>query len=377
MKSQNSRKIAALFDFKPLGKKKPMREDFYGLDDDPRHVSVTSLCHNICARIPSHKLGGIWVPRLEAALVQPKVSYVYLLVHQSENRFKIGMSISPKTRFENLPEANDVDRVHSLQVLVRDQRRARQVETLLHKALADYRLRHVAWHDGPQLMASDKLGWTADERWDGFTEWFALPAFRHAIAIIKTLPGLNGHYSTAVQTLEGAPWTECAVEISPEEGRLAAVSQYNLAKIDEIEDALMVISRKHEIVWSPSSASKLSAGTLHINGFKAKWVADMDMHRSSLMSNALWEFKTGQKIPAARPKTKQYADLPPLLMCPLVKLIRYSKTNAEDLELVFNSVVEISKVPSGRKVMKRWLHFSASLVQVVDKTHTAPNCIKP
>jgi hypothetical protein len=47
------------------------------------------------------------------------------------------------------------------------------------------------------------------------TEWFALPAFRHAVEILKTIPGLNGPPVSALQTLEGKPWLEQAFEPDP------------------------------------------------------------------------------------------------------------------------------------------------------------------
>jgi hypothetical protein len=44
------------------------------------------------------------------------VSYVYLLVHQTQNRFKIGRSLAPKTRFRTCLKPMDVLR---LQVMLR------------------------------------------------------------------------------------------------------------------------------------------------------------------------------------------------------------------------------------------------------------------
>jgi hypothetical protein len=46
-------------------------------------------------------------------------------------------------------------------------------------------------------------------------------------------------------------------------------------------------------------------------------------------------------------------------ICPLSKLITYSKSCTEDLELIFNTVDSLSTVPSGpHQVLERVLAFS-------------------
>lgn len=68
------------------------------------------------------------------ALVQP--CFVYVFVHANESRLKIGRSDVPLRRLGNLPEADYIDRVQSFRLELPDRQRAREVEPMLHKALA-------------------------------------------------------------------------------------------------------------------------------------------------------------------------------------------------------------------------------------------------
>lgn len=301
---------------------------------------------------------GVWLPRRRRALASPRVSYVYLLVHQTQNRFKIGRSLAPKTRFANLPEADEVDVLRSLQVMLRDQTRACQIESLLHKALADFRLDRLAWYGVRDLGVQMLPSWAWDDVWDGETEWFALPAFRHAIEILKKIPGLNGPAVSALQTLEGQPWLEEAFEPDPHEQQFKAMQAYNLVRFDEIFDVLMVISRQHRMVWTASLKPEMSAGSLRIERFKSQWAPDMVNVRFLVTSSTLWELKT-QQPPTGKKYMNQCEGVAvDEAICPLVKLITYSKTCPEDLELIFNAVDSLSTVPSGPQVLERVLAFT-------------------
>ena len=147
-------------------------------------------------------------------------------MHQTQNRFKIGKSLAPKTRFANLPEANEVDFLRSVQVVLRDQTRAGQIESLLHKALADFRLYRLASADIQDLGVQSIPNLPSDDKWDGQTEWFTLSAFRHAVQILQKIPGLNGPPTSALQTLEGQPWLEQAFEADPREQTFNAMEAY-------------------------------------------------------------------------------------------------------------------------------------------------------
>ena len=67
--------------------------------------------------------------------------FVYLAVHSAGQRFKVGLSIDPLTRFEQLPEAHDIDLTVTVVRRLPSQARANQVERSLHKALHPFRLR--------------------------------------------------------------------------------------------------------------------------------------------------------------------------------------------------------------------------------------------
>ena len=335
---------------------KEARKDSTGFNANPaQSPNLPDLTNSASS---ARELKGVWLSRRRRILASPRVSYVYLLVHQTQNRFKIGKSLAPKTRFANLPEADEVDVLRSMQVVLRDQIRAGQIESLLHKALADFRLDRLAWYGvrdlGVQLLPS----WAWDDVWDGETEWFALPAFRHAVEILKKIPGLNGPPTSALQTLEGKPWLESALVPEPHEQQFKAMQAYNLARFDEIFDVLMVISRQHKMVWSPSAQPQMSAGTLRIKGFKSQWAPDMVSIRFFVTSSTLWELKTQLSHKGKKYISHSDGVLADEAICPLVKLITYSKTCPEDLELIFNSADSLITVPSGPFVLERVLAFT-------------------
>lgn len=151
------------------------------------------------------QVAGVWLPRkptpsashsLRAVASSMRPSYVYLFVHATENRFKIGRSQSPATRLAQLPEADQIDRIQSLQVLLPDRRRAEQVESLLHKGLAGFRLQLSWLGDSDALKVDTSL-------WDGATEWFSLSGLRHAMALLRAVPGLTQDENPTLQVLDG------------------------------------------------------------------------------------------------------------------------------------------------------------------------------
>ncbi len=98
-----------------------------------------------------------------------KPCYVYLAAHDAGQRFKVGLSIDPISRFQQLPEAGQVDLTVSLVRRLPSQSRAHQVERALHKALQPFRLAGV--HLGA-----------------GCTEWFRMEAFSRASIFIDLMP---------------------------------------------------------------------------------------------------------------------------------------------------------------------------------------------
>ena len=369
MKANSPKNIPALF--APVTRRVESGMDPSDRSDTTNEVGAFSnsgVCSAIPAQMCTHGSSTVWLPRNHKRLGKPRKSYVYLLVHQTQNRFKIGKSIDPKTRFENLPEAREVDKLRSLQVLLPNQRRAGQIESMLHKALAHYRLAPLSWLSSPELGAGTLPVRGQAGRWDGATEWFALPAFRRAIEILKLIPELTRHNEATWQTLEGEPWQDrSAQSMTLKEQHLKEVEQYNLDQFEDIFDVLITINWHNKMVWLPSASPELSAGTLRIVGFKAQWDPAVVAARFNVTSSALWELrqlrgqKTHQRIHAKKIGSIGSQDLLNAPVCPLVKLIAYSKTYPEDLELVTNSAKAISKVPGGKLVLQRWLGFSEGL----------------
>jgi len=95
--------------------------------------------------------------------------YLYLAVHTTGERFKIGLSNDPLRRFEALPEATDIDLKETVARRLPSRVRASEVERSLHRALAPFRIE-------------------LEEQGDGYTEWFRLDAFARARVIIDAMP---------------------------------------------------------------------------------------------------------------------------------------------------------------------------------------------
>src|SRR4029078_4819465 len=138
----------------------------------------------------------------------------------------------------------------------------------------------------------------------------------------------------AMQTLEGKPcWPEIHGEkVAPLEKCLLDAERYNLAKLAEIHDVLLVVGRRLRIAWTPEPQSRYSAGILRIHGLKTAWDVDMLKARFEVVASALWERRSSK----ANPKRA---------CVPLVKLIRYSQDDPGTLELVANAVAPIRGVP--------------------------------
>ncbi len=98
-----------------------------------------------------------------------KPCYVYLAVHRTQQRFKIGLSTDPINRLQHLPEAADIDLTVTLMRRLPSTTRARQVERSLHRAFDPYRLR-------------------LEHRGTGHTEWFQMEAFSRASIMIDAMP---------------------------------------------------------------------------------------------------------------------------------------------------------------------------------------------
>lgn len=296
---------------------------------------------------------GVWLPRkarhpvsdgFNRRLASNQPSYVYLFVHATENRFKIGKSKSPIDRLAQLPEAAQIDGTQSLRVALPDRQRAGQVESLLHKGLAGYSLQ-LSWMSASGMLRA------RSQPWDGATEWFSLAGLRHAIELLRAVPGLNDAEGQLLQTLAGQPyWLDRRDDhLSLQEQRRHDAGRYNLGRLEHVCDVLMQTRRHLDLCWTESSDPQASAGILRIKGFKPWWTIESLAPRLALTSHELWALKTG--------KTPSKPDRAMQAFTPLVTLMRYAGDEANDLELVFSAMDRIRKLPAGAVIARRWAAF--------------------
>ena len=267
---------------------------------------------------------------------------VYLLVHQQDRRFKIGLSQSPLARAQHLPEAPCIDWRSSIQVVFPNQSRASQIERMLHKALAGFRL---------DLTASYRTSW------DGSTEWFNQSGFRHAINLLRVTP-TAGDLSSLARMLpldqrvladrSERKWQEAN---HPNEGKDALTliqerhqqaTEHNRQQLVVIAEMLTVLSwsLRIEIQKCQERPTPLPA-MVRIHGLKDDWSEAMMKARFEVLDSERWALRTGD----AKPKPQ---------VTPLVRLIRYSSTSPEALELVVNDLKVIGRLPGGHDVVAQW-----------------------
>ena len=269
--------------------------------------------------------------------------YVYLLVHQHDRRFKIGLSQDPVLRAHNLREAPCVDWGSSVQVALPNPGRAAQVERMLHKALAGFRLDFRPMHA---------------QAWDGSTEWFDQSGFRHAINLLRVTPTggersdlarlrpldqpSSEESSGSGQVQTEARHHEAQAALTLAEVRQQQAAQYNLQQIAVIAEVLTVLSWELRIeVQDKQDLPHASPTIVCIHGLRHDWSEAMMKARFEVVDSELWALQTGHADPARR-------------VWPLVRLIRYSSTAPDSLELVVNDLKAIGRLPGGVKVVAQW-----------------------
>lgn len=250
--------------------------------------------------------------------------FVYLLIHERELRFKIGLSHSPRTRAEHLPDAPCIEQAASLQAKFPNAGRAREVERMLHKGLAGYRMRV----EGP-----------SGEPWDGGTEWFAMAGLVHAIALLRVTPLDGGWFDLAqLQTLDGQPYQDpMAPTLSGSPLRRQQAGECNLRRMAAISRVLETLATQLKLRWHGTGREPC----LCIQGLKTAWQPELIWARFEVVASALWELQTGRA-------DKRRATMP------LVRLIRYSASEPGTLELVVNDLELIRKLPAGERVVRMW-----------------------
>ena len=299
----------------------------------PRHT-----WHSHSLRRPAHGPHGTRVKRQR--FLGP--CSVYLLVHRHDRRFKIGLSKAPRVRAQHLPEAPYIDWHSSLQVVFPNQGRASQIERMLHKALAGFRMDLAAIHH---------------TSWDGSTEWFAQSGFRHAINLLRVTPTAGDLSSLArMQPLDQAlhpdrgtgKWQK-AQHLSESKDALALIQEHhqqavehNRQQLAAIAEMLTVLSWSLRIDVQKSQERPTPLPTIvRIHGLKDDWSESMMKARFQVLDSERWALHTGDAAPKSQ-------------VTPLVKLIRYSSTAPQVLELVVNDLKVIGRLPGGHDVVAQW-----------------------
>jgi T5orf172 domain len=116
-------------------------------------------------------------PKFDQGPVVPAAVYVFQ--RHDRRRFKLGWSVDPVVRAQQLPEfkAGMLDLPQSLALWLPHPMRAFQVERSLHDGLAPYRV--PPGHDG-----------------DGHTEWFAQSSLVSALRLLGQMPSGTRHGGT-------------------------------------------------------------------------------------------------------------------------------------------------------------------------------------
>lgn len=224
---------------------------------------------------------------------QERPCYVYLLVHATENRYKIGRSIQPLSRAKGLPEYEHLSMHSSLVAQFPSTGRAVEVESSLHRALAGFRL-----HVEGSLVG----------RWDGGTEWFAMGSLSHAVNLLSCTPqeGVDSPDTKvypALGTGKGIPVR------SPRHGELRSQSLRVKAEIanersmQTIVQTLKVLRERLEICWYPALPPSVDAEghtqpgqkeCVRIYGLRRLWTEDCLSARFDVASSDFWMFQTGR-----------------------------------------------------------------------------------
>ena len=303
-----------------------------------RHTRYVDVYRSQPLRRPARGPHGTTARR--ARVLRP--CSVYLLVHQHDRRFKIGLSQAPLRRAQHLPEAPCIDWRSSLHVVFPNQGRAAQIERMLHKALAGFRLDFRTAHGSA---------------WDGSTEWFTQSGFRHAINLLRVTP-TAGDLSSLAQMLPldqelfldrgSGKWKEAyqatdgkdALTLIQERHQQAA--EHNRQQLSGIAEMLTVLSwsLRIEVQRSQERPTPVPA-IVRIHGLRNDWSEAMMKARFEVLDSERWALRTGDAAPKPQ-------------VTPLVRLIRYSSTSPQTLELVVNDLKMIGRLPGGRDVVAQW-----------------------
>ncbi|MDO8651677.1 MAG: GIY-YIG nuclease family protein [Undibacterium sp.] len=274
-------------------------------------------------------------------------NYVYLMKHNSADRFKIGLSNCPTARAGQLVEDRMISRTHSIQVAFPSRKRASEVERSLHKALGDYR-----------FIFDNSC------RHDGDTEWFGMDGWHVAIELIKRIP-IGRDEVSKLESLLGVAYLDHASSAADSlkgfENDLNQKVFENLRRMDNVVNIFREL-----IYWCSRWQIKVSVETvkmpckskqatslciLKITGLRQTWaVAELRL-RYKLLNIDLYKFKTH----ATRGIHTEVS---------LVQHIEAVPLGTDLICMHLCSPVALKRLPGGEGIHVRWqmiLHYLSAL----------------
>ncbi|HEY9096946.1 MAG TPA: GIY-YIG nuclease family protein [Hydrogenophaga sp.] len=266
--------------------------------------------------------------------------FVYLLVHATENRFKIGHSIHPLNRAKQLPEAECLSLQSSLVAKFPNTRRAVEVEQALHKALAGFRLHIETVDAGP---------------WAGGTEWFAMGSLSHAVNLLSCTPqeGADGS-DTQVYPAVGPDRHSLVRPVRYKQMRAQSLrvqaETANERSMQAIVQTLRRLQERVAVRWYPGLLPSMTPEGLvtpkqkecvRIKQLRNLWTEDAMSARFDVVSSDFWMFQTGK--PEALGQRRSW-----------ITQINYCPFEPNTLELWVEDRTILKTLPASHRLLKLW-----------------------
>lgn len=296
---------------------------------------------------------------------------VYLLIHECEPRFKIGLSQDPLKRAMILPDAPHLQWDACLKATLPTRDRAYQVERSLHKALAVFRV-HVRGFDG--------------EAWDGGSEWFELKGLSHAVNLLSMMPeGEDPQKLIVVTTIADKPYLGLNHRTSFHDTRELRYFEAGHANVRHMLEVVKLMRRINDDLTvvralpKAQSLSSMSARVLvddkdeeteetgssgsnvgvdgredrksripdrgheiiYIYGLGNHWESDLLAERFRLSDSDLWMFNTGMKRGFNRRQT-------------WMTRIEFDPQQKSTLVLTMQERRKLKALPGGVRLLQLW-----------------------
>ena len=296
----------------------------------PLFHSAHSVLSRSTQRCPSKKRGNIARSGHPATTcVDREVPcYVYLLVHATQARFKIGVAANTRQRAAQLPEADSINFSESFQAWFPNRARAYQVEKMLHCGLA-------AFHQPVKVPQGNSS--------NGATEWFASEALVHAVNLLRIAP--KGRENTthapllSLASLAEETQEDAIIEVNDQcKRKLPLAAKTNVEAMSRIVQLISEISYRLSVTWHRPSGQR---ERLCVHDIRDQWELGLLKSKQKLMSAESWWMQTKDGM--------HLGD-----RVPLVTLIRYQEDKPTTLELEIQDMAMIRKLPGGFQLMKMW-----------------------